>query len=124
MRLGGQTEKGDDMKKTILFAGALAAMTVPTAVSAAPAQSPANYCKANPGLIGAGKVYANLGTCLTAQADKQKATTANAATTCKAEEKAMGVNPFAAKYSATKNKSNAFGKCVSQIVNAKTAEQQ
>jgi hypothetical protein len=42
----------------------------------------------------------------------------NAAKACKAERKALGAEAFRAKYGTNRNKSNAFGKCVSKLVNA------
>jgi len=47
--------------------------------------------------------------------DKQKVM--NAARACKAERKAMGAEPFKAKYG---NNANAFGKCVSKLAAAKS----
>jgi hypothetical protein len=111
--------------KKILFAAIVIGLLVPAAAfAAAPAQNPTDFCKANPGLIGAGKLYANFGACVTAQGDKQEANTTNAAKTCKAERASIGVDAFAAKYGTNKNKMNAFGKCVSKLANAKTGAQQ
>jgi len=42
----------------------------------------------------------------------------NAAKTCKAERKALGAEAFRTKYGTNQNKANAFGKCVSKLVNA------
>jgi hypothetical protein len=53
----------------------------------------------------------------TALAEQQEETV-NAAKTCKAERKALGAEAFRAKYGTNRNKSNAFGKCVSKLVNA------
>ena len=39
---------------------------------------------------------------------------------CKAERKAMGADPFKAKYGTNADKSNAFGKCVSKLAAAKS----
>ena len=113
------------MKKAILFAVVAAAMMASAAFAAAPAQKPTGFCKANPDSIGtgAGKLYPNFGACVKAQADKQEANTTNAAKTCKAE-RALGADAFKAKYGTNKNKANAFGKCVSKIASAKTAQQQ
>jgi hypothetical protein len=110
--------------KKILFAALMIGLLVPAAAFAAPAQNPTDYCKANPGLIGAGKLYKNFGACVTAQRDKQEVNTTNAAKTCKAERASIGVDAFAAKYGTNKNKMNAFGKCVSKLAGAKTGEQQ
>jgi hypothetical protein len=111
------------MKKAIVWVVALAAVMVPSALAAAPAQSPAGYCKANPGLIGSGKSYASYGACVAAQAAKQRSNTANAATACKAEQ-LLGADAFATKYGTNKSKNNALGKCVSKLASAKTSEQQ
>ena len=52
--------------KKILFAALMIGLLVPAAAfAAAPAQNPTDYCKANPGLIGAGKLYKNFGACVT-----------------------------------------------------------
>lgn len=112
------------MKKALLFVVAVAAMMVPAAFAAAPAQNPTDFCQANPGLIGAGLQYANFGACVAAQDNKQDANTTNAAKTCKAERASIGVGAFADKYGTNKNKRNAFGKCVSKIASAKTGQQQ
>jgi len=110
--------------KKILFTALVIGLLVPAAAfAAAPAQNPTDYCKAHPELIGAGKLYKNFGACVTAQGDKQEANTTNAAKTCKAE-RALGADAFTAKYGTNKNKSNAFGKCVSKLASAKTGEQQ
>ena len=111
------------MKKIILALVVIAVLVPAAALAAAPAQNPTDFCKDNPGLIGAGKLYANFGACVTAQADKQEVNTTNAAKTCKAE-RALGADAFKAKYGTNKNKANAFGKCVSKIASAKTAQQQ
>jgi len=42
----------------------------------------------------------------------------NAAKTCKAERTALGAEAFRTKYGTNRNKANAFGKCVSKLVNA------
>ena len=112
------------MKKALVFAIAVAAILIPAALAAPPAQNGSDYCKAHPELIGAGLLYANFGACVTAQAVKQEANTTNAAKTCKAERTSIGVAAFAAKYGTNKNKANAFGKCVSKIASAKTGAQQ
>jgi opacity protein-like surface antigen len=112
------------MRKVLLFAVAVAAIMVPAALADAPAQSPAAYCKANPSLIGDGKTYKNFGACVSAQNAKEDANSTNAAKTCKAERASIGVAAFQAKYGTNKNKKTPFGRCVSKIANAKTAEQQ
>lgn len=50
---------------------------------------------------------------------EDKAAVANAARTCKAERKSLGVDAFKAKYGTNADKSNAFGKCVSKLAAAK-----
>ena len=50
-------------------------------------------------------------------ADKQAVV--NAARACKAERKAMGADPFKAKYGTGASTSNAFGKCVAKLAAAK-----
>jgi hypothetical protein len=52
-----------------------------------------------------------------AQAAQQQKTI-NAAKACKAERQTLGAAAFGAKYGTNRNKSNAFGKCVSKRVNA------
>lgn len=42
----------------------------------------------------------------------------NAARSCKAERKAMGAGPFAAKYGSNADRSNAFGRCVAKLAQA------
>jgi hypothetical protein len=89
-------------------------------------QADANFAASHGGksfdqFYGTGKKGANaVGRCLQAKhaaetaADKQAVV--NAARTCKAERKALGADPFKAKYG---NTANAFGKCVSKVVAAK-----
>lgn len=72
---------------------------------------------------GEGKKGANaLNRCI---ASKRAAETAedrqavvNAARSCKAERKAMGADPFKAKYGSNADKSNAFGRCVAKLAQA------
>jgi hypothetical protein len=92
-------------------------------------QADANFAASHGGksfdqFYGSGKKGANaMSRCLQAKraaesaADKQAVV--NAARTCKAERKSMGVDPFKAKYGTNADKSNAFGKCVSKLSTAK-----
>jgi hypothetical protein len=111
------------MKKLLLLVVAVAAIMVPAALATPPAQNPAEHCKEHADLIGTGGLYASYGACVAAQNAKADANTINAAKTCKTE-RAAGVDAFVAKYGTNKNKSNAFGKCVSKIASAKTDAQQ
>ena len=120
------------MKKAILIAMALAAVIVPAALATTPTQASSAYCKANAAaLIGVGKSYKSLGTCVakqTAQADKNAV---NAAKECTAEMAVANAAAFAtahggktfAQFYTVKGKGNAFGKCVSLKATAKTAAQ-
>jgi len=120
------------MKKVLLVL-ALAAVVVPAALAATPAQAPSAFCKANPGLIGAGKAYATFGACVSKQAALAAANHDNASTACKAE---MADPAFAGghdgktfdQYYGTssgngkgKGNGNALGSCVSQKASEKTA---
>jgi len=107
-----------------MLAVALAVLVPAAALAAAPAQSPADWCKENPASIGDGKTYKNFGACVSAHSDQQDANAVNAAKTCKAERASIGVDEFATKYGTNKNKRNAFGKCVSKIASAKTGQQE
>ncbi len=49
---------------------------------------------------------------------KKDAARVNAAKACRAEQKSIGSDAFKAKYGTNKNKSNAFGKCVSKTTKA------
>ncbi len=92
-------------------------------------QADANFAAAHGGksfdqYYGSGKKGANaMGRCLEAKraagsaADKQAVV--NAARACRTERKAMGADPFKAKYGTGADKSNAFGKCVSKLATAK-----
>jgi hypothetical protein len=92
-------------------------------------QADANFAASHGGksfdqFYGTGKKGANaMSRCLASKraaesaADKQAV--ANAARSCKAERKSMGVEPFKAKYGTGADKSNAFGKCVSKLAAAK-----
>ena len=113
------------MKKLLLLVVAVAAIMVPAALATPPAQNPADYCKGHADLVGTGtgKLYASYGACVAAQNAKADANTTNAAKTCKTE-RAAGPDAFVAKYGTNKNKSNAFGKCVSKIASAKTGAEQ
>jgi len=92
-------------------------------------EADANFAASHDGksfaqVYGSGKKGANaMSRCLQAKraaesaADKQAVV--NAARACKAERKAMGADPFKAKYGTGADKSNAFGKCVSKLAAAK-----
>ena len=124
------------MKKTVLMLLALATVIVPAALASTPAQAPSTYCKANTGLIGAGKTYKTMGDCVSKQAALATASRVNAARTCKAEmADTTFANTHANKtfdqfYGTTadngkgKGNSNAYGNCVSQKSSSKTAQQQ
>jgi hypothetical protein len=128
------------MRKMIILMVLVCAVLVPAAVAADTAQSPSAFCKANPGLIGAGKLYKNFGACVSKQKALLDLNTDNAAKACKAEladagfASAHGGKTFAEFYGTSgsqgngNNKSNgngnAYGKCVSQKASAKTAAQQ
>jgi len=122
------------MKKTVLIALALAAVMVPAALAATPAQAPSAYCKANPALIGVGKTYKNMGDCVAKQAALANAAKVNAAKACTAEKADANFaashenKSFDQFYGSTvangKGKGNAFGNCVSQKASGKTAQQQ
>ena len=53
-----------------------------------------------------------------AESAEDRQAVANAARSCKAERKAMGDDPFRAKYGTNADKSNAFGKCVAKLAQA------
>jgi len=118
--------------RKLVFALFLFAVLVPAALAAPPAQSPTAYCNANASLIGAGKLYKNLGACISKQQTQQGVNAVNAAKACKAEladanfAAEHGGKSFAQYYATTSAnaKGNAFGKCVSQKASAKTAAQQ
>ena len=92
-------------------------------------QADANFAAQHAGksfdqFYGSGKKGANaMSRCLQAKraaesaADKQAVV--NAARACKTERKAMGADPFKAKYGTGADKSNAFGKCVAKLAAAK-----
>ena len=88
------------MKRAIVVVAALLALSVPAALAAPPAG------KGKPASPGQGAAAPGQ------SADK------NAAKTCKAERKALGVQAFNEKYGTNANKANAFGKCVSKLVSA------
>ena len=93
-------------------------------------QADANFAASHGGktfaqFYGSGKKGANaMNQCIQSKraaesaADKQKVM--NAARSCKAERKALGAEPFKAKYGTNADKSNAFGKCVSKLAAAKS----
>ena len=90
-------------------------------------QADANFAAAHGGksfdqFYGTGKKGANaMSRCLqtkhAAETAADKQAVVNAARACKAERKAMGAEPFKAKYG---NNANAFGKCVSKLAAAKS----
>jgi hypothetical protein len=124
------------MKMTMLVMLALAAVLVPAALAATPAQAPSTFCKNNAALIGPTATYKTVGACVAKQAALAKANRVNAATACKAE---MADTTFASThdnktfdqfYGANadngkgKGNGNAYGNCVSQKASGKTAQQQ
>jgi len=124
------------MKKALLAVTALAAILVPAALAAVPAQTPSAFCKANASLIGAGKTYATFGACVAKQAALAVASHDNAATACTAE---MADPNFVASHDGKtfaqfygvnsdngngKGNGNAIGACVSQKAAEKTAARQ
>lgn len=128
------------MRRMVILAALICAVLVPVAGAADTTQSPSAFCKANPGLIGAGKLYKNFGACVSKQNALQDLNTANAAKACKAEQAdasfASGHDgkTFAEFYGTSgsqgngksngKGNGNAYGKCVSQKASGKTAAQQ
>lgn len=128
------------MKKSIVIAFALAAVLVPAALATAPAQNPAQYCKAHPELIGSGqgKLYATFSHCVRKQTAAADVNIVNAAKTCMAQKDDANFaashdgKTFDQFYASNDSKSNAnvggngnaLGKCVSAITSAKTGEQQ
>jgi hypothetical protein len=126
------------MRKVLLFVVAVAAIVVPAALAAAPAQSPTDYCKAHRGLIGTGqdKLFKTMGACVKQQTAAADVNTVNAAKACMALRDdanfaaTHGGKTFAEFYGTSgtngngKGGGNAFGKCVSSIASAKTAGQQ
>lgn len=123
------------MRKIMIVALVVAGIAVPAALAVTP-QAPSAYCKANPALIGSGKTYATMGACVAKQAALAAANRTNAAKACKAEmadanfAASHGGKTFAQFYGTTAGKGkgdgngDAYGKCVSQKANAKTAAQQ
>ena len=93
-------------------------------------QADANFAAAHGGktfaqFYGTGKNGANaMNKCISskraAESAEDKQAVVNAARSCKAERKAIGLAPFAAKYGTNADKSNAFGKCVSKLAAAKS----
>jgi hypothetical protein len=126
------------MRKMIVLAALVCAVLVPAAVAADAAQGPSAFCKANPGLIGAGKLYKNFGACVSKQSALQAQNTTNAAKLCKAEmadpnfASGHGGKTFDQFYGTSgsqgngngNGKGNALGKCVSLKASAKTQQQQ
>ena len=91
-------------------------------------QADANFAASHGGktfaqYYGEGKKGANaLNRCIAAKRAAETAedrqAVANAARSCKAERKAMGADPFKAKYGSNADKSNAFGRCVAKLAQA------
>ena len=121
------------MKRMILVVFALAAVLVPAALAATPAQGPTVFCKANPSLIGT-STYKNMGDCVAKQAALAKANRVNAAKACTAEKANANFATdhlgktfdqfYASNDAKGKGNGNAYGNCVSQTASGKTAEQQ
>ncbi|HEX4747444.1 MAG TPA: hypothetical protein VFU99_11260 [Gaiellaceae bacterium] len=91
------------MKKTLILLAAFAVLVVPAALAAPPAgkgkpESPGNSQAAHQ------------------QQSVPQSAAQHAAQTCKAERARLGVEVFKTTYGTNKNKTNAFGKCVSQTV--------
>src|SRR5262245_52823948 len=130
------------MRKLVVIAAVVSAVLVQAAVAANTAQGPSAFCKANPSLIGSGKLYKNFGACVSKQKAQQDANTKNAAKLCKAEmadagfAAAHGGKTFDEVYGSSgkqgngkgggngNGNGNAYGKCVSLKASGKTAEQQ
>jgi hypothetical protein len=91
------------MKRLLILTAALAILVAPAALAAPPA--------------GKGKPE-NPGNSQSAQQQsaQQQAAHQNAARACKTERTSLGVEAFKTKYGTNANKSNAFGKCVSQTI--------
>ena len=81
--------------------------------------------KSFPEYYGTPPKYRNaFGKCVSGKAkatsDEARQSTVNAARECKAERSRLGAGPFREKYGRNASDRNAFGKCVSQLANAKT----
>ena len=125
------------MKKTLCTAASFAVLAFPGAALAAdetpsPKQAAQAACKAERAEVGKAAFRATYGTanknrtnahrnCVRARTGEVEAATAEAKTTCKAEREADPV-AFKEQYGTNKNKSNAYGKCVSGQVKASTEE--
>ena len=139
------------MKRTLIIAAALLSLSVSAALAAPPADNgkpaspgqsanaPAKKCKAERGTTeqsiaafkekyGTNKNKANaFGKCVSAQVKKaeeqQDAAEENAAKKCKAERGTteQSIAAFKDKYGTNANKANAFGMCVSRMVNGSTS---
>jgi hypothetical protein len=90
-------------------------------------QADAGFAAAHEGksfdqFYGTGKSGNALARCIAskraAESAEDRQDVAKAARSCKAERKAMGGDPFKAKYGTNADKSNAFGKCVSKLAQA------
>jgi hypothetical protein len=127
------------VRRLLIIAGALALLAAPaTAAGAKPAKADKREaqkeCRAERGTTDATREafrvkYGNFGGCVSqkareAKAERKQART-NAARECREERGDTDASreAFRQKYGTNANKSNAFGKCVSQKAKAKRAEQ-
>lgn len=127
------------MKRLLIIVGTFAVLAAPaTAAAAKPTKADKREaqkeCRAERGTSDATREafkakYRNFGECVSqnareAKAERKQAKT-NAARECRDErgDTAESREAFSAKYGTNANKSNAFGKCVSQKAKAKQAEQ-
>jgi hypothetical protein len=126
------------MNRLIVIAGAAAALAAPAAATATPSNADKREaqkeCRAERGTTDATREafkakYRNFGACVSqkareAKAERKSAKT-NAARECRKErgDTAESREAFRNKYGTNENKSNAFGKCVSQKAKAKRAAQ-
>jgi hypothetical protein len=126
------------MKRLLIIAGALAAFAVPAGTAAASAPSKADKreaqkeCRAERGTTDATREafkakYRNYGACVSQKAHEakaeRKAAKRHAQKDCREErgDTTESRAAFKAKYGTNANKSNAFGKCVSQKAKAERA---
>jgi hypothetical protein len=127
------------MKRLLLIVGTIAVLAAPSAAAAAkPSKADKREaqkeCRAERGTTDATREafkakYRNFGACVSENAREAKAerksAKRNAARDCREErgDTEASREAFRAKYGTNENKSNAFGKCVSQKAKAKRAEQ-
>jgi hypothetical protein len=122
-------------KLTVIAVGLIAALSLPAAVAAKPSdrdrQAAQKQCKLERGKTRATREafkakYRSMSRCVRENATEEEAerqqAKSNAAKDCKAERQSLGVQAFAEKYGANKNKKNALGKCVSAKAREKKAE--